>query len=188
MKISYNWLHTFFDSSLPAPEEVGEKLTFGAFEIEEITPVGNDTLLDIKVLPDRAPDAFSHRGIAHEVSMLCGIPIKNDPLKKQVPELTPIAENLTVRIEDTDRASYYGAAYMKGVKVGPSPLWLVERLATIGQRSINNVVDATNYVMFELGSPLHAFDVNKLTNKSGLNIVVRAAKNGEKVIALGGIA
>lgn len=186
MKISYEWLQSFFDTPLTAPSELGERITFGAFEIESIADVQSDTLLDIKVLPDRAHDALSHRGIAHEVSVLTEIPMKYDPLRENAPALTPTASELSVIVDDTKAAPFYGAALMRNIQVGPSPDWLRKRLETIGQRSINNVVDATNYVMFELGSPLHAFDAKKLTNKDGMQITVRPAKPNEKITVLGG--
>lgn len=185
MKVSYDWLQTFFDTKLPSPETIAERITFGAFEIEEIQEAGDDTVFDIKVLPDRAASCLSHRGIAREIATLCEAPLTRDPFTESIPELMPIASNLSVTVLDTKAVPFYGAAYMQGVKVGPSPEWLRERLEAIGQRSINNIVDATNYVMFELGSPLHAFDAKKLTGDTK-SICVRGAKMGEKITVLGG--
>jgi phenylalanyl-tRNA synthetase beta subunit len=186
MKISYEWLQSFFDAPLPSPAELGERITFGAFEMEAIEAKGTDTLLDIKVLPDRAHDALSHRGIAHEVSVLLGISMKHDPLQNGTPQLMPLSNELSVSVEDAIAAPFYGAALIRGIEVKESPEWLRSRLETIGQRSINNIVDATNYVMFELGTPLHAFDARKLAAADGMKIVVRAAKDGETITALGG--
>lgn len=186
MKVSYEWLQNFFDVPLPSPAALGEKITFGAFEIESIDEQDGDTVLDIKVLPDRAHDALSHRGIAHEISVLTEVPMNHDPLHEGIPQLLPHAEGFSVVVDDPKTTPFYGAALMQGVTVGPSPAWLTKRLEMIGQRSINNVVDATNYVMFELGSPLHAFDAKKFTSNGRVGIRVRPAYSGEIITTLGG--
>ena len=98
-------------------------------------------------------------------------------------ELAGEVEPNAVKIDVADavRCPRYSARVIHGVKVGPSPDWMVERLAAIGQRSVNNVVDVTNYILFLFGQPLHAFDLNKVKNAEGVaHIVVRAAEDGEK--------
>ena len=182
MKVSYTWLQSFFAEQLPTPDEIADKLTFGAFEIEGIEEVGDDTVIDVDVLPNRAHDALSHRGIAREISTLFELQMKDDPFAKDIPALEPTTDELNVRITDSERCTVYTTALIKGVKVGPSPEWLRDRLEAVGQKSINNVVDATNYIMFGLGAPAHAFDADKL----GSSLVVRAARDGEKVTVLGG--
>src|SRR5699024_6778021 len=100
---------------------------------------------------------------------------------------TPVDAAVSVTIEDPQRCPRYTARVIRGVKVGPSPDWMVERLAAIGQRSINNIVDVTNYILFLFGQPLHAFDLDKLKNADGVaHIVVRAAAEGERLTTLDG--
>lgn len=184
MKISINWLQTYFEKPLPAVEELSDAITFHAFEIDGVEKIGADTVLDVKVLPNRAHDCLSYRGIAKEVSAILEVPLIKDPLS-EAPTLAPVTEKVAVSIQEEALCLRYTAGYIRGVKVGPSPAWLVERLQSMGQRSINNVVDATNYVMFNLGQPLHAFDAGKMTQKNdGYAIEVRLAKEGEKMIAL----
>ncbi|MEK7628838.1 MAG: phenylalanine--tRNA ligase beta subunit-related protein [Patescibacteria group bacterium] len=183
MRVSYEWLQSFFEEPLPPPADVAHALTFGAFEIEGMEQKGDDTVFDIKVLPDRACYALSHRGIALEVAALCGKKVTYDPLRKERPALTPRAsQQLSVSVEDTMRCPFYALARLEQIHVGPSPAWLVRRLEAIGQRSINTIVDATNYVMFELGTPLHAFDAKKVQGA----ITVRQAREGETITLLGG--
>lgn len=184
MPISYNWLQSFFDKPLPSAQELAQIITTGTFEIEDIVQEGDDWALDVKVLPDRAADSFSHRGIAREVSVLTGI-ASNDPFAV-VPHLDPLDDAILIKNE-TPYCTSHVLAHMTNVAVGPSPDWLRHRLEAIGQRSINNVVDATNYVMFELGQPIHVFDWDKLTERDGKRgIYAREAREGETLELLGG--
>lgn len=136
--------------------------------------------MDVKVTPNRGHDALSHRGIAKELSAILKLPMSNDPFAVR-PVLAPVTADVSVDIQRTDLCKRYVAGHIVGVKVGPSPSWLKARLEAVGQRSINNVVDATNFVMFNLGQPLHAFDAGKL---GSLSLGVRAAKDGEVMVAL----
>ncbi|HEC94047.1 MAG TPA: phenylalanine--tRNA ligase subunit beta [Candidatus Kaiserbacteria bacterium] len=182
MKVSRNWLQNFFESPLPSGEVIDNELTFHSFEIEE--HVGD--MIDVNVLPNRAADCLSHRGIAKEISAILDVPFSHDPLQQELPKWGK-SNALTVDIEDTQKCSRYIGAYVKGVKIGPSPLWLKEALEAVGQRSINNVVDATNYVMLNIGQPLHAFDADKLAKKDGVHHVrVRTAHDGEEITTLTG--
>jgi len=184
MKISYEWLQSYFDARLPKPEELAEVLTFHAFEIEGVAQVGKDTVIDIDVLPNRSSDCLSHRGIAREIVTLLEFPLKDDPLLKQTTN-TPDSNILEVDIKNSELVNRFSAAVISGVEVGESPKWLRERLEAIGQKSINSVVDATNYVMFDLGQPLHAFDRDKMTEKDGgYAISVRTGKGGENITTL----
>jgi len=185
MKISYNWLHTFFTESLPKPTDVAQAMTFHSSEIEEVIPADQDTVIDVKVLPDKSAWLLSHRGVAKELSAILGQPLTADPLA--IPSLPAQAtDRLSLTLETTG-CDHYSAALMTGVKVGPSPAWLAERLVAIGQRPINNVVDAANYVMFEMGQPLHAFDADKLgTVGERYTIGVRQAVDEEKITTLMG--
>ncbi|MDP1706959.1 MAG: phenylalanine--tRNA ligase beta subunit-related protein, partial [bacterium] len=184
MKVSLKWLQEYFDAPLPDVGAVSDALTFHAFEIDN----ANGDLLDVKVLPNRAADCLCHRGIAKELSTILAIPIKSDPLSVPVPMLDVVRPtSLTVEIEDPKKCLRYMGALVKGVKVGPSPDWLREALEAVGQRSINNIVDATNYVMLNIGQPLHAFDAAKLAQKDGRYAIgVRNAKAGEKITTLTG--
>src|SRR3989344_4990929 len=184
MKISRNWLQTYFEKELPEADVLSDALTFHAFEIESVE---ND-ILDVKVTPNRGHDALSHRGIAKELSAILTLPLKQDPLRGKA-ELTPTTDSVAVTIEEPKLCRRYIAGHIRGVNVGPSPEWLRKRLEAIGQRSINNIVDATNYVMFGLGQPLHAFDAGELKKgKNGYAIAVRTAKKGEKMTTLDGEA
>ena len=180
MKVSRQWLNNFFDAELPSAEVLADALTFHAFEIDGVEKVGDDEVLDVKVTPNRGHDALSHRGIAKELSAILNIPLAKDPFALEF-DLSKRTDAVTVKIEDPKLCRRYMAGYIKGVKVGPAPQWLKKSLESIGQRSINNVVDATNLVMFNVGQPLHAFDANRL---GSLNLGVRAAKLGERLEAL----
>ncbi len=194
MIVSHKWLQTYFDEKLPLPEKLEEVLTLGAFEIENVEKVREDNILDIDVLPNRAHDCLSHRGIAKELSVLLDVTLKehlrkrfdleeerSDGKRSNLEEQVR-GSSLSIKNEEQDLCRRYIGRKIEGVKIGPSPDWLVERLETIGQKSINNVVDATNYVMFDVGQPLHAFDADKVDG----DIVVRLAKKGEKIITLSG--
>ncbi len=182
MKTSLRWLQTYFDAPLPAVEELADALTFHVAEIEE----ADGDLLDVKVLPDRAAYLLSHRGVAKEISAILDVPLSKDPLKDELPTY-PSTGRLTIALDDEGKTSRYIGALVKGVKVGPSPEWLKEALTSVGQRSINNVVDATNYVMLNIGQPLHAFDAGKLTSREGTYaIAVRASRTPEKITTLTG--
>ncbi|PIR83772.1 hypothetical protein COU18_03820 [Candidatus Kaiserbacteria bacterium CG10_big_fil_rev_8_21_14_0_10_51_14] len=181
MKVSLAWLQSYFDTPLPEAQVISDALTFHAFEIESIE---GDTL-DVKVTPNRGHDCLSHRGIAKELSAILNLPLKADPLRAPLPEL-PESGKVRMLIEDTERVPVGAAAYVKGVKIGPSPAWLKERLEAVGQRSINNVVDATNYVMFDIGMPAHAFDATTFKEGEGIVYGIRTSEKGEKVTLLGG--
>src|SRR3989338_4058467 len=190
MKISRNWLGTFFDRSLPEAPALADALTFHAFEIESIENVRltksniEDQILDVKVTPNRGHDCLSHRGIAKELAAILDLRMKPDALREAT-SLDHATDAVSVSIQRSDLCNRYIAGYMQGVKVGPSPDWLKSTLESIGQRPINNVVDATNFIMFNLGQPLHAFDASKLKIENGkLNIVVRNAKEKEKMVGL----
>jgi phenylalanyl-tRNA synthetase beta chain len=184
MKISRNWIQTFFDAPLVDAEKLGDALTFHVFEIDGIEKVGDDDVLDVKITANRGHDGLSHRGIAKELSAILNIPLTIDPFRQHI-SLEPKTDSVSVTIQEPTLCARYIAGYLKGVKVGPSPDWLKKSLEAIGQRSINNVVDATNYVMFGLGQPLHAFDAGKLAARSGnYAISIRRATDGEKIMAL----
>ncbi len=182
MKVSRTWLQTYFETPLPPIAELAEALTFHAFEIEEV--VGD--VMDVKVLPDRAAYALSHRGIASEISAILNIPLGKDPLRVELPTWSP-GEGLSVTLDEEKGCDRYIGAYIRGVTVGPSPAWLVDLLTSVGQRSINNIVDATNFVLLGLGQPLHAFDAGKLTkNEKGFSVGVEHTDGEQKIQTLDG--
>ncbi len=153
---------------LPPESVAGTPLT-------ELFPT--ETILELEITPNRA-DWLSHLGVAREIGVFTGSPVKNP-----VPPLPAHVEQASRLLSDpADKATFYTLRKISGVKVGPSPQWLVDRLAAVGLRSINNVVDITNYVLFELGQPLHAFDAAKISG----DIRVCAAAEGENFHALDG--
>lgn len=188
MKTSHKWLQTYFEDELPSAQELADVLTFHSFEIEGVEQVGDDWVIDIDVLPNRSSDCLSHRGIARELSTILSRPLTRDPLRDPLPAWDSASDVLQIEVEDTKSCSRYMGAVVRGVTVGPSPTWLKERLETLGQRSINNVVDATNYVMLDVGQPLHAFDLDKLQADEANRraITVRHAEQGEHITLLTG--
>ncbi len=147
-----------------------------------------DTRLLLDITPNR-PDLLCHKGVARELGAVYGAPVKLESIPDAPQDLKPPATcsgpgsvgGIEVSIDDVDGCPRYIAAVIRGVKIGPSPEWLQNRLRSIGARPINNVVDATNYILFELNQPLHAFDLAKLR---GNKIHVRAAKAGETLTTL----
>ncbi len=159
----------------------------------DVLPVG-DVRLDLDVLPNR-PDLLSHLGVAREVSALLDVPLRMPPELPALPSADDVAasvsgateataDGVTVQLVDTAACPRYIGVVIRGVQVGPSPEWLVERLRAVGARSINNVVDATNYVLHGLGQPVHAFDLDML---AGRRIVVRPTVEGESLVTLDGV-
>lgn len=142
-----------------------------------------DTVIDLEITPNR-PDCLSMVGFAREVGAMYGLDWR-EPAAQLEEADESIEGQVSVTIDDAERCPRYTARLIRGVKVGPSPDWLVERLTAIGQRSINNIVDVTNYVLFELGQPLHTFDFDTLDLEDGAaHIIVRAAQDGEKLVTL----
>jgi phenylalanyl-tRNA synthetase beta chain len=174
MKVSYTWLQEHIKETLPTPEVLADTITFHAFEVEGVEQKGKDVIFDINVLPDRAGDCLSQYGVAREIAGLLGL-----TLKQQVYTLPSAELDLPIEIR-TDLCRRYIAIKIDNVTVKESPAWLKEKLESLGVRSINNVVDATNYVMLDSGQPVHAFDA---TNIDG-GIVVRLANKEESITTL----
>lgn len=179
MKISLEWLSEYLPGELPATT-AADALTNGGLPVEVIERHGDDTVIDVEITSNRG-DCLSHLGIARELSALLNRPFK--PLEPSVQETGPAVAALTSVAIESALCPHYLARVIRNVKVGPSPRWMVRRLEAAGLRSINNIVDATNYVMLEMGQPLHAFDHDKLT---GRRIVVREACAGEKITSIDG--
>lgn len=160
----------------------------GLLILDPATPVGRalhevvdtDTIFELEITPNR-PDCLSHLGVARELSALAGLALKDGNPAKQV-GTQQAATAQEIQVSAPDRCPFYTLRKIDGVRVGPSPEWLQKKLQSIGLRPINNVVDITNFVLMELGQPLHAFDTAKVTG--GLQI--RLAAEGEKFAALDG--
>src|ERR1017187_625674 len=171
------------DGLLILPVDVPVGKPFGEF----LGRTGGDVVYDLEVTPNR-PDLNSVIGIAREISAVTGNPLKLPAIK--VKEAGNRAEELVaVQIQDAELCPRYTARVVRGVKIAPSPDWLKSALEKVGIRSINNVVDVTNYVMLEVGQPLHAFDYHLLAKAGGdarPTIVVRRAAEGEKFKTLDG--
>jgi phenylalanyl-tRNA synthetase beta chain len=182
MDISYDWLRELIEGELPAPQELAERLTMAGLAVDSVRAEGEDFVLEFDLTSNR-PDCLSHVGVAREAATLFGGRVK-------LPETAAAnadghaGEFTAVEIADEELCPRYAARVVRGVKIGPSPAWLVARLQAIGQRPINNVADITNYVMHELGQPLHAFDLETLSER---RIVVRRARAGEKMKTLDGV-
>jgi phenylalanyl-tRNA synthetase beta chain len=181
MDISYQWLRELTNVDLP-PRELADRMTMAGLAVDAVHEAGDDHVLEFDLTSNRS-DCLSHLGIAREATALTGARVT-------LPDLTAKsvggrAEEFTsVRIEDVDLCPRYAARVVRGVKISPSPEWLVRRLQAIGQRPINNVADITNFVMHEMGQPLHAFDLATLDER---RIVVRRARAGEKLKTLDGV-
>ncbi len=202
MRVPLEWLKEYVAIEETA-DDIATRLTMGGLEVEgneppdevfaqaikkqipgEIARAAADLgrVLDVYVTPNRG-DCLSMVGVAREVSALYGLPL-HIPSPPFSTDEGPTAKQTSVTVEDHGLCPRYAARLVHGVRVGPSPQWLQARLAAAGQRPINNVVDITNYVMLELGQPLHAFDLHML---SGNRIVVRRARPGELLKTLDGV-
>jgi len=199
MKISLNWLSDYIEIE-NSSEQIAEILSDLGFPCEAIVQIGDDTVIDIEVTSNRG-DCLSYIGIARELAAVTGKELKipevelnpvreskagekteNKELSNGVNELDKdVMEFASVEVAEPDLCGRYTARVIEAVKVGPSPDWLKKRLEAVGLRSVNNVVDATNYAMMETGQPPHAFDYAKI--KQG-KIVVRKAISGERLVSI----
>jgi phenylalanyl-tRNA synthetase beta chain len=180
MKIVYNWLKEFVEATAPA-DDLRARLSLAGISIDSIEETAAGPVLEAEITANR-PDCLGHYGVAREAAAIYRLPVRAlEPRLKESEEKA--ADRARVEIETPELCGRYTARVLRGVKVQPSPDWLRQRLEAVGQNSINNVVDVTNYVMFELGQPLHAFDLDKLREK---RIVVRRARPGEKIRTLDG--
>lgn len=181
MKISLGLLSEFVD--LPADRRALEgRLPMLGLGVASSLAVGADHVLDLEVTTNR-PDCLGHLGVAREVTAAFGQTLRRPA--RPVPEAgRPAREAVTIEISDLEGCARYCGRVIESVRVGPSPEWLARRLEAVGVRPINNVADATNYVLMELGHPLHAFDLARLR---GARIEVRRARAGEKLQTLDGV-
>lgn len=175
MNISYQWLGDFVDVEM-SPEDLAERLTLIGLELDGMHEHGGDSVLDIETTSNRG-DCLSHLGVAREIAAAT-----HKTLRTPSKELDrSVSRDGLVTIEAPELCHRFTARLIRGVTIGPSPDWLVSRLEAVGERSINNIADITNYAMHALGQPMHAFDLDKLSEG---RIVVRTARKGEKIVTL----
>jgi phenylalanyl-tRNA synthetase beta chain len=193
MKISFNWLKDYVDIEL-SPQALAKELTISGTEVTSISTVGADKVFEMEITSNRS-DCLSHIGIAREVAAITGKKLKLPKIVKMIRVGKSVSsvnrENRidclsrqNIKIEDKKGCLRYIGILIKDVDVGDSPKWLRQRLEAVGLRSVNNIVDISNFCLLEWGQPLHAFDFDKLLNH---RIIVRRAANGEKIITIDGI-
>jgi phenylalanyl-tRNA synthetase beta chain len=180
MKISLNWLKDYIETGLSA-EEIAEILSDLGFPYEGIEHTGDDAVIDIEVTSNRG-DCLGYIGVARELAAATGRQLKMPEVKLDESDRNA-AEFASVEIREPDLCGRYTARIIEGVRVGPSPDWLIRRLEAVGLRSVNNVVDATNYAMMETGQPPHAFDYARIADGK---IIVRRAVTGERITSIDG--
>ncbi len=178
MIVSWNWLTDYLKLDMPV-EALTERLALTGLNLESISEVGGDLAIDLEVTSNRS-DCLSHLGVAREIAVL----FERD---RRVPDPRPATSGQPVEactgvtVLDEALCPRFTARVISGAKVGESPWWMRKRLETIGVRPISNLVDVTNYVMFECGQPLHAYDLDQLAER---RLVVRTAKKGETLTAI----
>jgi phenylalanyl-tRNA synthetase beta chain len=178
MLVCWEWLSQYVKLNVD-PDTMAHRFAMSGLNHESTTKVGSDTVIDLEVTSNRG-DCLGHIGVAREAAVLLGTQLCiPDPKPPVVAEKA--SGSIAVENRFPDGCSRYTARIVRGVKIGPSPEWLVRRLAAIGINSVNNVVDVTNYVMMECGQPLHAFDLKHLR---GGKVIVRCAAKGEKFLAI----
>ncbi len=189
MRVTYNWLKDFLDLRIP-PKALAEKLTMAGLEVTALEERDGDVVFEIEITSNR-PDWLSVIGIAREVAAITNSKYRAYSVeriagsKKLYAKRYPLnAKNLQLKIENKKDCPLYTAKIIRGVKVGASADWLRKRLELVGCRSINNIVDITNYILFEWGEPLHAFDLDKL---AGDTIAVRRAQADETITTIDGV-
>lgn len=194
MLVPFNWLKEFVDIRL-APKALADKLTMAGFEVESVAKTGADWVLDVNVPPNRG-DCMSILGIAREAAAItrrklvaCSLKPVADRYKPQAAGSklgdSRVRDFLSIELKDKKRCPRYTTRVITGVRIGPSPRWMAERLEACGICSINNIVDAANYLMLELGQPFHAFDLAKIRGKK---IVVKTPKTDAKFTTLDGVS
>ena len=177
MRIVYQWLRDLVD--VPGePDAIAHEIALRGFEVASVEP-GRYPVIDFEITANR-PDCLSHLGLAREASVIWNRPLKAPPAAAAGP-----SEGVTVEVDlqAPDLCPRYCAQVFE-VRIGPSPAWLAERLEAAGVRPINNIVDVTNYVMLEMGQPMHAFDLARVTES---RLVIRRAGPGEKMRTLDGV-
>ncbi|HEV2064178.1 MAG TPA: phenylalanine--tRNA ligase beta subunit-related protein, partial [Thermoanaerobaculia bacterium] len=184
MKFSLSWLADFVDvASAGGADGVRRLLAQGGLPVEGVESSAGDTILDVEITPNR-PDAMSHRGLARDVAAMAGLPFGGRPAPEPAASGAEVRELTSVTIEAPRVCRRFGARAIAGIGGSPAPERVRRRLSAIGAKSISAAVDATNFVLWETGQPLHAFDLDRL---AGRRLVVRRARKGEKLVTLDGI-
>ncbi|MBN1406088.1 MAG: phenylalanine--tRNA ligase subunit beta [Candidatus Omnitrophica bacterium] len=180
MKISYDWIRKYVPIKMRA-QNLAEKLTMAGLEITGTDKRGDDFIFELEITSNR-PDWLSHIGIAREVSAITKKPLNIPQISLQKYFSADIKKPQVI-LQENVLCPRYTARLITGLAIGPSPKWLIGRIEAMGLRAVNNVVDITNFVLFETGQPLHAFDYDKLKGKK---IIIRTAKAGEEIITIDG--
>lgn len=181
MLISYNWLKNYVDINMPA-EKLAKVLAMAGLSVGSVEQKGGDFVLELEITSNR-PDCLSYIGVAREVAALTGQKLKIPACKKILPASNLKLSAISIKVDNKKLCPRYTATIIRGVKIGESPKWLKDKIESIGLRSVNNVVDITNFCLFETGEPMHAFDMD---NISGGSVVIRNAKKGEKITVIDG--
>ena len=180
MKLSYNWLKDYVDITLD-PEKLAERLTMAGVNVSSMEKAGGDYIFELEITSNR-PDCLNVIGLAREVAAILGkkikIPKELEGTNKTISDKKDSAINISIK--NTDLCYRYTGRVIKNVEVGPSPEWLREKISAAGIRPVNNIVDVTNFVLFETGQPMHAFDLDKISG----DISVRRAVKGERIITI----
>jgi phenylalanyl-tRNA synthetase beta chain len=180
MKISLNWLSDYIETGLKA-QQIAETLSNLGLPCEGIEHLADDVVIDVEVTSNRG-DCLSYIGIARELAAATGKTLRLPDIRLEEMDRSA-SEFVQVEIREPDWCGRYTARVIEGVKIGPSPEWMRKRLEAVGMRSVNNVVDATNYAMMETGQPPHAFDYATI---EGRRIIVRKAAPGEQIVSIDG--
>jgi len=179
MKISYDWLREYVETDVSA-DRLAEMLTMAGLSVESIIRLGADHILETEITANR-PDWLSVIGVAREISAMTGKKLNMPKIK--TPNTAPAQNDINIKVEDAPLCPKYTARVIRGVRVAESPAWLKARIEAMGLRSVNNIVDITNFCLFETGEPMHAFDLDKI---SGRQILIRKARQAEKLVTIDG--
>jgi len=178
MKATYNWLKDYLDINF-SPRDLAEKLTMAGLEVTSLEKTSRDWVMDFEITTNR-PDWLSIIGIAREAGAVIDKPITFPPVSLQESQQN---FQIEVTISDSQSCPRYRARLINGIQLNSTPEWMKDRIEAVGLRSVNLIVDITNFVLMEYGQPLHAFDYDKL---AGGKIIVRRAKKGEKLLTING--
>lgn len=188
MKFSAAWLKEITGLK-KTTKELAELLTNHSLEARDLTNTGD--ILEVDLLSNRVGDVSNHLGLSRELAAITNRKLKLPPTELKVDNKIKVDDYLKVKIQNNKKCRRYSCRLILGVTVKPSPIWMQEKLVTCGLRPINNIVDATNYTMLELGQPLHAFDYDRIDSAANgeqevkiKNIVIRDAKKGEIITTL----
>ena len=197
MKISFNWLKDYIDIKV-SPEKLAEMMTMAGLSVDSIEKKSDDAILEVEITSNR-PDWLAYIGVAREVAAITGAKLKVPSArhcegakrpkqsKKEIASLPSVARNdslrVSIKVLNKVLCPRYTARIIRNVRVGESPEWLKKKIEAIGLRSVNNVVDITNFCLFETGEPMHAFDLDNI--KDGA-VIIRKASKGEKIVVIDG--